>query len=125
MKKIFILLFILLNIQNALAKDDLLRFPVNDMASTNFDVMFELLSDEKFGRIVLDCQSFIHGIKFYNPITDGKDETVLFNFYLESDECSHIFDYIEQSLYLGKHVCIELNSFSGRYRLSRDYKDCN
>ena len=123
MKKIFLLLYVLLSIQNAQARD-LVRFPVHDMASTSFDTKFELLSDDSFGKIILDCQSILHHIGFYQTDYDGKED-ILFLFYLDSNQCVEIFRYIEESLLLGKHVCIELNSYSSSYRLNRDYKDCN
>ena len=106
------------------AAKDFVKVPVYDMISTNFDVMFELLSSNKFGKIILDCQSFIQGINFYSADKDGKDK-VYYKFYLESGDCQSVYDNITKFLHKGTHVCIELNTFSGKYLISREYKDCN
>lgn len=94
------------------------------MITTNFDVMFELKSSKKFDRVVLDCQSFIHGLNFYKQNTEGKID-IFFKFYLDSNECLEIYQFIDESLTNRKHACIELDSYSNEYYLSNEYKDCN
>jgi len=122
MKKILLVLVILIQANFGHATD-LMKFPVYDMIETDFEVMFRLITPKRYGKVILDCQSFIHGINFYKKDDQGKDD-VFFKFYLDASECRHIFDFIENSLDKSSHVCIELNSFSGEYLLSQDYKDC-
>ncbi len=118
-KLIFVLLLLISSFR--VSSTDLMRFPVYDMGPYNgFELMFELYTAPKFGKVILDCQSFMHQIQFMEP----EKNDVIFKFYLDPNECEHIFEFIANSLQKSSHACIELNSYSGEYLLSRDYKDC-
>lgn len=120
MRKFLLASFILL-CSSRLMATDLMRFPVYDMGPyQNFELMFRLYTAPQFGNVILDCQSFMHQIQFVEP----NKEDVIFKFYLDPNECEDIYEFIENSLEKSSHICIELNSYSGEYQLSREYKDC-
>jgi hypothetical protein len=120
MRKYLLVIYFLFSSVKLMATD-LMRFPVYDMGPyQNFELMFRLYTAPRFGHVILDCQSFMHQIQFTEP----NKEDVIFKFYLDPNECQDIYEYIENSLEKSSHICIELNSYSGEFLLSREYKDC-
>lgn len=123
MKKILLSIILIFQI-NLSSAEDLMRFPVYDLRPyQGFEMMFELATAPRFGKVILDCQSFMHQIQFIKEKSTG-EEDIIFKFYIDENECQEIFEFINVSLNNNRHTCIELNSFNGEYFLDRDYKDC-
>jgi hypothetical protein len=123
MKKLLIVVFFLLGIQMAVAKDSI-KFQLNAIENTEFEAMFQLVTQEKYGKVILDCQSFIQGINFYRTDEEGTEKIYL-KFYLDSYQCEDFFFQIKNSLNKKNQPCIELNISTGEYSLDKNIKECS
>lgn len=123
MKKLVIVLLFLFGIQVVAAKDSI-KFQLSAIENTEFEAMFELITQKKYGKVILDCQSFIQGINFYK--TDEEErEKIYLKFYLDSYQCEDFFYKIKSSLNKKYQPCIELNLSTGEYSLNQNIKECS
>ena len=83
----------------------------------NMDYSFEIKSD-KFDKIILDCQSFITGINFYN------DNKFVRGIYLDAySDCPNMHQFITESISAKKPVCLEVEIESNSLTVSNE-PDC-
>jgi hypothetical protein len=75
---------------------------------------FEVITP-KYERVILDCQSFINGMTFYNDKKIVR-EIKMINY----SDCSNVHDFIEQSKQNKKEVCMEIEVESNTLNLSND-----
>ena len=83
-----------------------LLFPIHSMEETENEGMFELESDSELPRVVLDCQSFFHGLNFYTEDESGRENRDGF-YLLYEQECIEIFVFIEDNLEKGNDLCLQ------------------
>ena len=82
------------------------------------DCAFEIQTP-KFQKVILDCQSFITGINFYN------DKKVVHSIYLDAyGDCQNTFDFISTSLGQNKPVCLEIATDTKTLTISNDGDGC-
>lgn len=110
------LLFTLLFAGNAFSYD--LNVKVDEYSPTDFEYMFKI-SNQSYSKIILDCQSFINEIRFYN-----KDETLLGNFMLDIQECEDIHFSILELKNEGKKSCLKLDFDRAAYAVTELDEDC-
>lgn len=72
-----------------------------DYVGTDMDRMFEIKTSQ-YDKVILDCQSFIQGMTFYN-----KGE-VVHNFYIDSYECEGAHDYLQSAKDQNIAICFEI-----------------
>ena len=90
---------------------------MKDYLRTNMDYMFEVKTT-KFDKVILDCQSFIHGINFY------KDKKVVHSFYLEDDQCQDMHNYLRDSNDGKVPVCFEISENGKSLTLINEKNEC-
>jgi hypothetical protein len=80
----------------------------------NMYASFEILTP-KYDKVILDCQSFINGMTFYN---DKKivHEIKMVNY----SDCSNVYNFIYQSKQEKKSICMEIEEESNTLNLSND-----
>lgn len=123
MKKILLILLLLLQGQLAYSKNTL-NLPVYAIEPTEFQAMFKLITDEDYSQVILDCQSFIHGLNFYQENSEGNQE-MQHSFYLDEAECRQIFEFIHNSLEKNGHACVGLDFTKNEFQLNEEIKNCN
>lgn len=111
-----ILLFTLLFTGNTLAYD--LNIKVDKYTPTDFEYMFKI-SNSKYSKIILDCQSFINEIRFYKD-----DATMLGNFMLDIQECEEIHFSIIELQDAGKKSCLKLDFDRAIYAVTESDESC-
>lgn len=82
-------------------------------------LMFEILGPNPVDRLVLDCQSFLHGLTFYQE-NHPKHPDPSYHFYLYEPECHEIHHFIVNTLEYGKKgekACLEILPQSNEYFL--------
>lgn len=80
----------------------------------NMYASFEIQTS-KYEKVILDCQSFVNGMTFYN---DKKivHEIKMINY----EDCSNVYDFISQSNQDKKPVCMEIGLKDSTLNLSND-----
>lgn len=86
--------------------------PVRDM-----DHSFEIKSD-KFDKVILDCQSFVTGMSFYN------NNKLVHGIYLDAySDCPNMHNFITESIADHQPVCLEIELESNTLTVSNEF-DC-
>jgi hypothetical protein len=80
----------------------------------NMYASFEVLTP-KYEKIILDCQSFVNGMTFYNN-KKIVHEIKMVNY----EDCSNVYDFISQSNQDKKPVCMEIGEEGSALNLSND-----
>jgi hypothetical protein len=91
--------------------------PVQDYVPTDMDFIFEVKTN-KFEKVILDCQSFITGMDFFE---DGK---VKYNVYLDMFQCEEMHNFLADSKRDNLPVCIGLDGEGSSLMISRDVENC-
>lgn len=118
MKKMIILVGLM---SSLLAKAETFqRTPVlGVIALDNMYAAYEVLTP-KYEKIILDCQSFIHGMNFYNDSKIVREIKMV-----DYGNCENVYDFISQSKEENKSVCMEVAEESNTITLSNDEaSDC-
>lgn len=101
MKKLFLLCALVSSFTASAASEKVLMV---DYIATDADRMFEIKTREtKFEKVVLDCQSFIQGMTFYE-----KGQSNRF-FYIDSYQCESLHEYLQAAKENQVPVCLELD----------------
>jgi hypothetical protein len=79
--------------------------------------MYELKTD-KYEKVILDCQGFIKGMRFYY---NNQEERLV---YMEEDTCDEVHAFLSDSKTNGDPVCLELNADKNSIVFSRETTDC-
>jgi hypothetical protein len=83
----------------------------------NMDYSFEIKSN-KFDKVILDCQSFITGMSFYN------DKKLVHGIYLDAySDCPNMHNFITESIADHQPVCLEIELESNTLTVSNE-SDC-
>lgn len=91
------------------------RSPVVGMLPVeNMYASFEVLTP-KYDKVILDCQSFINGMTFYNNMKVVHDVRMV-----NYDDCNNVYDFISQSRAANKPICLEIEVQSNVINLSND-----
>jgi hypothetical protein len=93
------------------------RMPVKDYVQTNFDFMYEIKTDN-YQKIVLDCQGFIKGMRFYY---NDQEERLI---YMDEEVCDEANKFLSDSKVNGEPVCLELDADLNSILFSRKTTDC-
>lgn len=88
------------------ASAETLQVTIQGLERTEFEYMYELNTDSDFEQVVLDCQSFIHGLNFYRLNHDNRLYRV-HGLILEAHECEGMHDYLVQND--GKDLCLNID----------------
>lgn len=80
----------------------------------NMYAAFEIVTP-KYEKIILDCQSFINGMNFYNNKKIVR-EIKMINY----TDCNNVYDFISQSQEAKQPVCMEIEEESNTLSLSND-----
>lgn len=117
MKKLIAMLGLMIAIN--IRAEDLERVLLRDYAKVpDMDFSYEI-STSAYQKVILDCQSFITGINFYN---NGK---VIHSFYLDAyGQCQDAHQFITFSRENHLPVCLEIDSKANQLNLSNDSNDC-
>ncbi|MGZ3786909.1 MAG: hypothetical protein ACXVLQ_00215 [Bacteriovorax sp.] len=84
----------------------------------SMDFAFEIKTS-KFQKVILDCQSFVTGMNFYN------DKKVVHSFYLDAyGDCQNMHDFIKGSKEKNLPVCLEIETESNSLTVSNAGDDC-
>ncbi len=75
---------------------------MKDYLKTKMDYMFEVKTN-KYEKVILDCQSFIQGISFYN------NKKVAHFFYLDPQDCQDLHFSLKDSKENKVPVCFEIS----------------
>lgn len=75
---------------------------MKDYVKTKMDYMFEIKTN-KYEKVILDCQSFIQGLSFYN------NKKVAHFFYLEPQDCQDLHLSLKDSKENKVPVCFEIS----------------
>lgn len=86
--------------------------------SPKAEAMFNLIGSKSYDQITLDCQSFIHGVSFYQKTHLVK------HFYLEVEECSDIYLLLRDREEQGMKSCLNLNSSPRSISVEDDLTNC-
>lgn len=109
------LLVILFLSSNTMAQG--LSLKVEDYKPTTFEYMFEI-QNSRFTKVILDCQSFINEVRFYD------DTNVLGSFTLDIQECEDIHLSIMDLKQIGKTSCLHLDFDNQTYEVDEADKNC-
>jgi hypothetical protein len=83
--------------------------PVVDMYAA-----FEITTP-KYEKVILDCQSFINGMTFYNNKKTEREIKMV-----DYGTCEDVYDFISQSIQDKKSVCMEIGEEKNTLSLSND-----
>ncbi|MBK22408.1 MAG: hypothetical protein CME70_00260 [Halobacteriovorax sp.] len=108
---------------NVFSSEGWVRVPVKEMKSTDLEGVFEVISNEQFAKVKLDCLSFIHGMNFYDKSRDG-DWELSYSFPLSEAQCNDVYKFLKDNLEAKKPACVELNIIDGIYELSEKEESC-
>lgn len=90
---------------------------VNDLSTTDFEFMFSL-KNSKYDLLLLDCQSFIHGIRAYNTY---QEKFVLQNeSSLSSNQCFNLFKTLDNG---PNPICLDFDWQRGSYQFKKNCSD--
>ncbi len=117
MKKVILLIGILTSF--SLKAETFDRALIEDYVPiANMDFSFEIKT-AKFEKVILDCQSFITGMNFYN------NKKVIHSIYLDAyGECQNMHQYIVESMEKKLPVCLELETESNTLTVSHESDEC-
>ncbi len=90
--------------------------PVIGITETEFEMMFNLETGLTPLKVILDCQSFFHGLNVYEKKNNGTFEKAL-GFYLYEPECREIYGYIKTRSDQNLNSCIILDTENKNYQL--------
>jgi|GEM_PF-775295 len=83
----------------------------------HMDFAFEIKTS-RYSRIVLDCQSFVTGMTFY------QDKKVIRSIYLDAyGDCQNMHDFLQQSHNDKKPVCLEVETENNTLTVSNEAED--
>ena len=117
MKKLFILGFIIFSFSiTKVTAESKVPIPVEGMSATEFESMFKLETGITPLKVILDCQSFLHGINVYQMDADGSFKTAL-EFFLHQPECVEIYEFVKKQTDNNKTSCIVLDTDAKSYEL--------
>lgn len=123
MRKLFILGFIILSFSfTKVTAESRFPIPVEGMSTTEFESMFKLETGISPLKVILDCQSFLHGLNVYQMDADGSFKTAL-EFYLHQPECLEIYEFVKKQTDDNKTSCIVLNTDTKTYDLFESCDD--
>lgn len=84
----------------------------------NMDYAFEIKT-ARYQKVVLDCQSFVTGMTFYN------NDKLVHSIYLDAyGDCQNMHNFLINSLKNKKPVCLELAVESNSLTVSNEAADC-
>lgn len=106
------ILLTMLALSSVLHAEELVEIPVTDVKRTAMDMAFDLDTDESFSKVILDCQSFLHGINIYD-----EQQRQILQFYLYEPECHEILDFVWDRKTQNKDSCIRLDLEKNAYEL--------
>lgn len=95
--------------------------PVIAMSNTDMGAMYNLETGLTPLKVVLDCQSFLHGLNLFQKNGNGEFEKVI-EFYLYEPECKEIYEYVKKRTDQNKESCIVLDTDTKSYQL---YESCH
>lgn len=99
------------------------RFLINGVARIPlFDYQYGLLTVNEDERLVLDCQSFIQGLKIF--WFNGSEEMFYDGIMLSAGECQHIAYNVFISVSEEKDLCLKINPDNWLIRLGDDPDLC-
>ena len=118
MKKMIILVGLLSAF--TIKAEDYARTPATELIPLeNTYAMFEVKTP-KFEKVILDCQSFINGMSFYNDQKKVYDIRMV-----DYETCKNVYDFISQSKSDKLDVCIEIDGEENSVNLSNESSaDC-
>ncbi|MBT7608190.1 MAG: hypothetical protein HN576_00435 [Bacteriovoracaceae bacterium] len=118
MKKYIFILSLLFTSQTfGLAK---IPIPVVGISNTDMSAMYNLDTRLKPLKVVLDCQSFLHGVNLYQQNSNG-DFVKEIEFYLYESECYEIYNFVKKRSDQNQSSCIVLDTDKKSYEL---YDSC-
>ena len=120
MKKVLLMFCLLLSFN--LMAESRIPIPITGISATEFEAMFKLETDITPLKVILDCQSFLHGINIYQQATDGTFQKSL-EFYLEQPECLEIYEFVRNQSDQNKESCIVLDTETLNYQLFSSCED--
>jgi len=95
------------------------RTLVNDYVPVkNMDFAFEVKTS-KFQKVILDCQSFVTGMTFYN------NKKVIHSIYLDAyGDCQDMHKFLYESKNQKLPVCLQVEVESNSLTVSNEELDC-
>ena len=82
------------------------------------DFAFEVKTNT-FQKVILDCQSFVTGMNFYN------DKKLVHSIYLDAyGDCQNMYTFISDSLKEKKAVCLQIEGSTNSMTVSNEAGDC-
>ncbi|MDO9183308.1 MAG: hypothetical protein Q7U04_12920 [Bacteriovorax sp.] len=91
------------------------RTPILGLApQANMYASYEVITN-KFEKVVLDCQGFINGMRFYNDKKLIREIRMV-----DYGTCEYLYDFINQSQKDNKAVCMEIEEESNSLNLSNN-----
>jgi hypothetical protein len=90
--------------------------PVIAISNTDMAAMYNLDTGLTPLKVVLDCQSFLHGINLYQKNNTGEFKKVL-DFYLYQPECIEIYQFVKKRADQNEESCIVLDTDNKSYEL--------
>ena len=103
-------------------EDEILRFTIVDYRPTDRSYVAEIMTDEAYDLILLDCQSFFNGINVFE--NQGENAVPLFTVFLEPQECEEIHEFLLSNLEDDQISCMELDLTNYDYYLSTGRENC-
>lgn len=91
---------------------------VKSVKPTQFEAMFDLEGSKSYDKITLDCQSFIHGVAFYQKTH------LIKHFYLEVEECSDLYSLLRDRGEQEVTSCLRLIDGPRSVGVTDDLSDC-
>lgn len=102
----------MLSFCSVLQAQDIISIPVYDIGKTSMDLAFELETDGAHSKVVLDCQSFLHGINIYDS---SHNQTL--QFYLYEPECHEVLSFVWDRNAKDENSCVRLDLVNNSYEL--------
>lgn len=114
MKKAMLLVGLMAALSSQVFASEIIRMPVKDfVVDEQMDFVFELKTT-KFDQVILDCQSFITGMNFYNG---GHLKNSV---YLDMFACEDVVDFLSKSKELNRPVCMGLNPMKNELTFTQE-----
>ena len=98
-------IFIILTLLSTNAFGEI-RTAITGIQKTDRDFVYEVKT-VVFQKVILDCASFITGLTFY------ENNKVLYNYYLDDENCQYAFDFINNALKESSVPCFTIDEQSG------------
>lgn len=114
--RVLLILFCLMMTLNVFSAG-LIKTVIHNLAPGELSDSYELIADQQFDEIRLDCSSFLNYLHI-------RKEDQMLSVYLDHSECYFLAEEAYHAGQQAKPFCLEVNQLNPPFKISNDLKNC-